>query len=198
MRGSGSPRRAPWRASARHAPHSTAARRTRTWRERGERIVFEIRSRMREARERRGLELADVEHDTRILARWLKALEGGTLRPTPGARVRDRLSAHLCPLSRPGTDSSSSMSSRPAFPRGSARRSSPPAAARRRKALRPQILAGVGVAAVALIGRRPTGHLIAISPSLPAICDPEHVTTVANLWVRVRGARWAAPGSSVV
>jgi len=37
--------------------------------------VFEIGSRLREARERHGLELADVERETRIRARWLRALE---------------------------------------------------------------------------------------------------------------------------
>jgi transcriptional regulator with XRE-family HTH domain len=37
--------------------------------------VFEIGSRLREARKRRGLGLAAVERDTRIRARWLTALE---------------------------------------------------------------------------------------------------------------------------
>jgi cytoskeleton protein RodZ len=38
-------------------------------------VVFEIGSRLREARKRRGLGLAAVERDTRIRARWLTALE---------------------------------------------------------------------------------------------------------------------------
>jgi cytoskeletal protein RodZ len=37
--------------------------------------VFEIGSRLREAREQRGLTYADVEHETRIRSRWLAALE---------------------------------------------------------------------------------------------------------------------------
>ena len=37
--------------------------------------MFEIGSSLREARERRGLELAAVEQDTRISARSLRALE---------------------------------------------------------------------------------------------------------------------------
>jgi len=37
--------------------------------------VFQIGSSLREARERRGLDLATVEHETRIRARWLTALE---------------------------------------------------------------------------------------------------------------------------
>jgi hypothetical protein len=37
--------------------------------------VFQIGSSLREARERRGLDLATVEHETRIRARWLSALE---------------------------------------------------------------------------------------------------------------------------
>jgi len=38
--------------------------------------VFEIGSRLREAREERGLTFADIERETRIRARWLAAFEG--------------------------------------------------------------------------------------------------------------------------
>jgi cytoskeleton protein RodZ len=46
--------------------------------------VFEIGSSLREARTRQGLELAQVERDTKIRARYLAALEGDNFEALPG------------------------------------------------------------------------------------------------------------------
>jgi cytoskeleton protein RodZ len=114
-------------------------------------LVFEIGSRLREAREQRGLKFADVERETRIRTRWLAALEAehfdllperayalGFLRTyarylgLDEQRFVDELASRLSP--EEGTEVLLSV-----WP------------ARRRKALRPWIVPLAGMAALALI-----------------------------------------------
>jgi cytoskeleton protein RodZ len=113
--------------------------------------VFEIGSRLREARERRGLELADVEHDTRIRARWLRALEEERFDLLP-ERVYaiGFLRTYANYLGLDAQQFVDELSSR--LPLEEAIEVLlPPWRARRGRALRPRILAWVGAAAVAAI-----------------------------------------------
>jgi cytoskeletal protein RodZ len=114
-------------------------------------FVFEIGTRLREARERRGLELAEVERDTRIRARWLRALEEERFDQLPG-RVYAigflRTYARYVGLEeQPFVDELSSR-----LPPEGGREvllAAPPA--RQRRPRRPWILAAVALAVIAVI-----------------------------------------------
>jgi cytoskeleton protein RodZ len=147
-------------------------------------VVFEIGSRLREARERRGLQFADVERDTRIRARWLNALEEERFDVLP-ERVYAigflRTYARYLELDdRPFVDELSSRLP----PEGGLEVLLPPRPARRRRALRPWILAAGSAAAVAAVAiglfdsggpkrhtLSPPGEVVRASPR-PAVHPP--------------------------
>jgi cytoskeleton protein RodZ len=113
--------------------------------------VFEIGSRLHEARERRGLTLSAVERDTRIRARWLAALEEERFDVLP-ERVYAlgflRTYAHYLGLEEQlFVDELSSRLPLEEEHEGLL----PPVAVRRRRPLGPWILATVGAGAVAAI-----------------------------------------------
>ena len=113
--------------------------------------MFEIGSRLREARERRGLELAEVERDTRIRARLLRALEEerfDLLHERVYAIGFLRTYARYLGLAE--QQFVDELSSR-LPPEGGLEVVLAPPPVRRRRSLRPFILAGVGVAAIAVV-----------------------------------------------
>jgi cytoskeleton protein RodZ len=157
--------------------------------------VFQIGSSLREARERRGLELAAVEQDTRISARWLRALEEerfdllpervyalGFLRTyadylgLEGQQFVDELSPRL------------PLADEPEVPL-------PAPFAQRRRTPGPRILASVGVIAVvavvviALIGSRSSSshtHSVSLPPTrtvtrAPTVTPPARHTATPQL-----------------
>lgn len=110
--------------------------------------MFEIGSRLREARERRGLELAEVAHDTRIRARWLRALEDESFDLLPARfYALGFLRTYADYVGLDGQQFVDELSSR--FPLEACEVPLPPRPARRRSAPRPTILAALGVTAVA-------------------------------------------------
>jgi len=113
--------------------------------------VFEIGSRLREAREQRGLTYADVEHETRIRSRWLAALEEehfDLLPERPYALGFLRTYARYLDLEdQLFVDELSSR-----LPREEGLEVLlPPRPARRRRVVRPWILFAAGILAIAVI-----------------------------------------------
>jgi cytoskeleton protein RodZ len=120
--------------------------------------VFEIGSRLREARQQRALELADVERDTRIRARWLKALEEESFDLLP-ERVYTIgfLRTYARYLGLDEQQFVDELSSRLSFDEESEVHLLP-VPARRRTGLRAWIAAAGGVAALAVIVIGVMGH----------------------------------------
>lgn len=145
--------------------------------------MFEIGSGLREAREQRRLELADVEHDTRIRARWLRALEEERFDLLPERfYALGFLRTYADYLGLDGQQFVDELSSRLPLEE-ELEVLLPPRPARRRRALRPRILAAVGVTAVAavVIGVIGFGSSNTHPPSLPpppgrAVPPPPAVT----------------------
>ena len=140
--------------------------------------MFQIGSSLREARERRGLDLATVEHETRIRARWLTALEEERFDLLPeriyalGFLRTYAVYVGLDP--RPLVDELSSR-----LPQEDAHDAPPPLLAASRSRVRPAIaVAGtllVTVALVALIANRTGG---ARHPPPGASPPVRHVTSL--------------------
>ena len=113
--------------------------------------MFEIGSRLREERERRRLELGDVERETRIRTRWLRALEEEHFDPLPERTYAlGFLRTYARYLNLEDQLFVDELSSR--LPREDGLEVLLPARpARRRGAVRLWILAAAGIAAVAII-----------------------------------------------
>jgi cytoskeleton protein RodZ len=157
--------------------------------------VFQIGSGLREARERRGLELAAVEHDTRIRTRWLRALEEESFDLLPGrVYALGFLRTYADYLGLDGQRFVDELSSR-LPPEEEPEGLLPPQPARRR-APGPRILAAVGVIAIAavVIGLIDFGSSKTNAPSLPpppgrAVTPPSAVTPPATHATKPRVAR---------